>query len=610
MKRRSRNGRWQRLAWVVTLLAGPTWGLAAEVSLDVSMRETYVGVPVTVQIEIANAREHDPPTLPEIPNATVRSAGTPSQSTQMSVINGKMSRSTTLTYAFQVTPHAKGRLVIPSIEVKADGQIHRTEPMAIVVADSKTEDVLFVELKGDRDSVYVGEPLEITLQIWIRPFIDQNYHVKLNEGQTWNLIEVDKSEWGVFLDVLQQMYSERRRPRGQEMLRLDSAGNERSYYLYELTKTIWPSHAGQIGVGDINVIVVYPIRLGRDRSIFSRGNLTITHSKPMAGQVEVEPIVVKPIPAEGRPAFYAGAVGQYTITATAKPTEVAVGEPITLTMSISGTGQLERLQPPPLPEIEALTADFKVPTDPLGGEVQGDSKVFSQSIRAKSDQVAAIPPIPFAYFDPQAEQFVTVETTSIPLKVKPSAELSVGQIVDASTVTPRASRSLTEVTGGILANYSGEDVLLAQHGFQAGWAALGAVACPPVLFAIAWFVQYRRERLRNDVSLARRRSARANARRKIQSAGREESRAVPAAVGAAIGGYVADRCNLPGGGLTRAEVVTRLGDANVSSDCMEAVNTLLGECESMQYAGSAGDSADGLVRSALALIDRLERERF
>jgi len=570
--------------------------------MQVPKRETYVGVPITVRITIENAEKHEKPVFPDIPNVIVRPAGV-SQFTTLRTTQR------TDTYDYQLIPKVPGRINIPPITVQADGKEHKTQPIVIVVSKSETDDLLFVELKGKRKSLYVGEPLEVTLQIWLKPYLDRQHRIKLTEAHMWSRVDLRNSQWGVFAESLQAQLSRRRRPRGREALRKDSQGNERAYYLFELNKTIWPQRPGIPDVGELNVLVSYPTRLAPNLAFFSRGNLVIAETRPLSAQVQVEPIEVKAIPTEGRPAFYRGAVGRYEISASAKPTEVAVGDPITVTLTITGTGRLDLLQPPPLPELEELTHDFKVPTDPLAGEVQGNRKQFAQSIRAKSDEVKAIPAIPFAYFDPQRETFATVRTQPIPLEVEPAPKLSATQIVDAGTGRAVA-RSLTEVSGGILANYTGMDEVLSQQVFTPGWPSVVGLGLGPILFLATWLVQRHRDRLRCDVSFARRRSAKRVALAGVHDAARAGGAELAASLAAALGGYVADRCNLPTGGLTRAAVVEQLHRREVRTDIVDQIDRLLDACESMQYAGGGGTDRESLVQDARRCIHRLERERF
>jgi len=584
---------------------------AATVKTSVSASETYVGVPVTLQISIENAKTHDPPEVPAIAHVEVRSGGVPSRSTSMTNMNGVVNRRETLTYAYRLIPKRAGRVIIPALTIRADGKEHRTQPRVIVVSKSETGDLLFVEVEGTRDSLYVGESLDVTLKIWLKPYYDRRFQMKLNEGHMWSRLDLENSEWGVFLDPLKEMLSQRRRPRGQEQIRKDSQGNEHSYYVYDIKTTFWPERAGQLEVGDVRVLVGYPTRLERDRSPFSRGgNLRLVDLRPISASVSTAATRVKPIPTEGRPSHFCGAVGRYRISTEAKPTEMAVGDPITLTLTVAGIGRLETLQSPPLLDIQELTDDFKIPTDPLAGEVVRKQKRFTQTIRARNDSVQAIPAIPFVYFDPRQEQFVTVRSKPIPLKVTSASGLPMQQIVDASGNGRSRVRQLTERAGGILANYTDMDDVLRQQAFALGWSLVAILTLSPFLFVICWFSRRYYERMTHDVGFARRRSAKRTAMRRIRTAQEVSGAQSSAILMGALSGYVADRCNLPAGGLTRMEIVERLRHGQVPGHVVEQVDDVLSRCESQQYAGSNDDVGAKLVDDAMRCIGDLERQSF
>ncbi len=95
---------------------------AAEVSAELSSRETYIGLPVTFQIQVSNATKSDPPTIPEVDGITIKSLGTPSRSTQTTFINGSISSTSSVIYSYEVTPQRAGSFRIPPIAVAADGQ--------------------------------------------------------------------------------------------------------------------------------------------------------------------------------------------------------------------------------------------------------------------------------------------------------------------------------------------------------------------------------------------------------------------------------------------------------------------------------------------------------
>lgn len=126
---------------------------AAEVRSGISARETYVGIPVTFQVQVANAQDFDPPTLPEIPGLRIQSVGTPARSTQTTIINGSMTSRSSVTYSFSLTPTQPGNFRIPTIAVRADGQTLATKPFEFVASKSETGDLLFVEIAGKESTL-------------------------------------------------------------------------------------------------------------------------------------------------------------------------------------------------------------------------------------------------------------------------------------------------------------------------------------------------------------------------------------------------------------------------------------------------------------------------
>ena len=354
---------------------------AADVQSSVSTRETYVNLPFTLQIQINNAKSHDTPMIPPVDGLEIVPQGPPSRSYRTTIINGRTTQRNTLTYLYSVTATREGNFTIPAATVIVDGKETQTSAVRVVATQSETDDLLFVEIEGKDDEIYVGEALQLTLKIWVRAYRDKDFNVTLNEATMWSLIS-KQSQWGNFQESLQEMSKNRQRPGGNLTLREDSEGQEREYLLYEIDATVYPDRPGQIDGDGVRIILNYPEKLGRTRSPFSAfgddffggagglGNdmfsgfgsqIAITSVRPIIAENEVEPITVKPIPEQGRPANYRGAVGQYRIVSEASPTKIKVGDPITLNIGIEGEGPMELLRAPALAEQQNLIRDFKVP---------------------------------------------------------------------------------------------------------------------------------------------------------------------------------------------------------------------------------------------------------
>ena len=424
---------------------------AQQVSTQISSRDAWVGAPIVLQIQIANAKDYTLPDLFEVDGCDVQAAGTPSQSSRITIINGRRSESRSVTIQYLITAQREGEFETPKLEVVVDGKTKAIKPISFVAKTSETGDLLFVEVAGKKEKVYVGQPLALTLKIWVKPFEDRKSKIKLKENHMWQMLS-GATSWGAFTERLEELAENRQRPVGKTVTRTDENGNEQKYFLYELEATIYPNKPGEIDASDLKIVFNYPQALGRSRDPFDslfedrfgssdliRGmmgggspfgrRLTVSKSRPIVAKANVDTTEVLAVPIANQPNDYRGAVGTYRIVAQAENTKVSAGDPITLRIGIVGDGPMELIQAPPLHEIDSLTSDFQVTDQSLAGFVQDDAKVFVTSIRPKSESVKQIPPLPFSFFDPDQETFKTVYTEPIAIDVEKAESLALDAIV-------------------------------------------------------------------------------------------------------------------------------------------------------------------------------------
>ncbi len=599
------GGRYGALAIAAVFAVGLTSvrAGAARVELDVSTREVYVGVPFQISITIINGGEYETPRLPRIDG--LRSLpGSPSTRSQTSILQGRRSSRMTFTYGYEA--QAPGQILIPEIAVVVDGAEYTTQATRIIATEiPQGRALLFLEVKSDSDVYYLGQTIELTLEIWLKPYFDDRYTVRLDVQTMFDRINVQSSRWGVFRDALNKISA-------QEILRKDAQDVQRAYYVYSVKRTFSPLQSGEIPLDDIRVVVSYPTRIRRNRSLLTGGWQT-TESRTIAATAARSAIRIESPPA-GRPPSFTGAVGQFGFTVTAKPTEAAVGDPITLTLTIQDRSQLPTdmglLKPPDLAADADLTRGFRIAGDPPAGIVEGRRKTFTQTIRARDDEVTGVPAIPFSYFDPQRREYVTVSSTPISLRVHPAVTLADSRIVGAEGEPGTTMTELDEVEGGILANYSGESLVLSSETFSVTWANGAAVVLVPVAFAFVAVGKRRAVRLKRDGGHARRRRARRRALDCLGDANDADPQRQAILAAAAVSEYVADRCNLPAGALTSAEVVDRLAHRRVAPGLLKDVEQLLAACEQRRYAGHSNSDAESLARHARRCIDDLDRERL
>jgi hypothetical protein len=574
---------------------------AAEVRLRLSSREAYVGAPIVVQLSVDDAGAHDVPVLPDIPGVLVRALGSPSRSTQTTIINGRRSQTTSVTYAWELTPRREGKYEIPAVPVKVDGQTYRTDPVSFVARKSETGDLLFVDVAGAAKRAYVGEALRLTLRVWIRPYMDSRYNVKLTEADMWGLISLERSRWGVFGTALEELATRRQRPPGREVLRKDSEGVERRYYLYELDHVVRPAKPGVFDPGDVDVVMAYPMGLKESDGFFSMGELALAGTRPLVKRAEVEPIDIRAIPAAHRPAGFNGAVGRFDISTSALPQNVSVGEPITLTLTVRGDGNIETLSAPNLANLPELTRDFRVPDEPLAGVMENGAKVFTVSLRPRHAEVKQIPPIPLVFFDPRLETFVTSRSEAIRLHVTPAETLSMDRVVSAAptAVTKPAASSSAPHSSITAEDRTVTPALIHRQRLLTGGRLVAVMMIPPLTFVgLAAGARWRNRRK----NTSRQRLAGRLAKERLGDA------SDPAQIASTVIGYIADRLDEPLRNVTGSEALGRLRRKGGSARTLAQTTDLLGRCEEFRYGGSSPRDLKALTTCARLCVDAIEAD--
>ena len=183
------------IAVAFTCLGAAPAQAQSKVRMQISAQETYVGMPVTLNIKIEDGDSTSPPEFPEIDGLDIRSTGTPSRSSSVSIINGHRTESNSMTYSFQFTPRREGTFEIPPITVKTADGPRRSRPFRISATTSETGDLMFAEVAGQQEHLYVGQPIDLTLRIWLKPYQDKKHNVTISAADMWRMV-AQHTQWG------------------------------------------------------------------------------------------------------------------------------------------------------------------------------------------------------------------------------------------------------------------------------------------------------------------------------------------------------------------------------------------------------------------------------
>jgi hypothetical protein len=205
---------------------------------------------------------------------------------------------------------------------------------------------------------------------------------------------------------------------GHAARRQAHAGNS-AYYVATLVTAVSPLKTGPLTLNSMDFPLPLQLVVGNPRrrdpfDIF--GTFQQVETRNVNLSADPETVTAVALPRENVPASFNGAVGNFTLSASAGPTNIATGDPVTVKVQIAGRGALESLNLPDQPAWK----DFKIypPTSKVeavdGLGLQG-SKAFEQVVVPQSSAIKELPAITFSFFDPEQKTYRTLSHPAIPI---------------------------------------------------------------------------------------------------------------------------------------------------------------------------------------------------
>jgi len=465
----------KHITLVIAVTAALTAGASGQVQVSAQVesgKDIYVGEGFNFYIIIQGSENVGKVDLQPLQQYNPQSMGNRKQSS-INIINGRTTQRVTTIMTYTLTASQAGRIQLPSLTVEVEDKNYQTSPVAVNIIKPGTTDQLDLEVTLSQKQCYVGQPVIITVKFYISANIgDFQFDIPALNSDAFYIEEPDVSNPQAKLYRLNSgttvMVSQYR-----------TVHKDKESILLSFSKVLIPKRSGKISMQPTSVSAAVAVGRTRSRDIFD--NFFGGQTQYRRYMVNSEPLELEvlPLPDEGKPAQFYGLVGQYTISASATPTKVNVGDPITLTVKIGGGKYLKPVQWPELENEPALANNFKIPTQKASPTIDDGFKVFTQTIRANNDQVTEIPPIPLAYFDAEQGRYVTATTEPIKLEVAPTKILTNADL-EGSDFAP-VNREIEAIKKGLSANYEDLDTLN-----DMSFSPLAALASPG--YAVIWAV--------------------------------------------------------------------------------------------------------------------------
>ncbi|MCJ7624050.1 MAG: BatD family protein, partial [Anaerolineaceae bacterium] len=340
---------------------------------------------------------------PELPSLDGFNVVGSSTSSQISIINGEISTQTTYYYLLQ--PYQTGEVVIEPVTLAIGGQTYQSDPITIQVTEGVstppqiTQDEtnapdglsgqdFYVEADVDNLTPYMGESVIYTFRFYQSTNLyNQPFYAPPSFTRFWSEEQAGQSQYTTEI-------------------------NSRAYRVTELTTILFPTSSGPTTIEPATLTI--------------RGSILDPDKNLVTDPIRLE---VRPLPVEA-PDGFNGAVGQFSIAAQMDVTEGKVNEPITLTVTISGSGNIHNLPDPTWVEIPAwrsfesqATINAAIESDGVTG-----SRIYERLLVPGEAADFTIPAVDYIFFDPHLAEYITISTEPIPVSISP------GEAEDTSTI--------------------------------------------------------------------------------------------------------------------------------------------------------------------------------
>jgi hypothetical protein len=368
-----------------------------------------------------------------------------STSTQVSIANGQ--RTTTVRLSWGIMPLEPGEFVLPAQELVVGGRTLVTNEVKLIVEQGgqpvAADDALqpLLQIEPGRKEIYQGEVMQLNCSLYVPRQL---------QLRRLGLVEIEKSDFAIARFPQQS---------DQTMTSIDGIG----YYVLTFRSTLSSLRTGELKVGpaSMEILVDVPIEnAGRRGNLppgFPPGFFNVpTEPRKLTVKSQTVTLKVLPLPEEGRPENFSGAVGEFTITASATPTTLTVGDPLAVDLVVSGSGNFDALTEPRLLDqggwkaypakrysIEGNLDQNQTPT--LERKIGFSQVLIPEAVHRE------LPPFEINFFNPNTRQYVTLRTETIPLTMTPApamaqTEAASGTVTITADLPPPVADPQPELT--------------------------------------------------------------------------------------------------------------------------------------------------------------------
>ena len=546
--------------------------------------------------------------------------GGPFTSTSYSVqiINGSVTRTNTQTFSFHLRAIKEGVFTIPSASITVDKKKITSEPCEInVVASASgastyngatnngnntknniTAKEVFLKATPNKKKVYQGEQILLTYNIYYTIPISQlsvSKSPSYSGFWTKDITENDGS--------LQQS---------------STVIDGQQYNVATIQEIVlFPQKSGSLIIDPLDLTCVAQIRQQRKRTqgydpfedFF--GDVMGTSYTNVRKDIKSQPITieVEPLPTANKPESFQGAVGQFTFTSKIDKSELKVNEAFTLTLTVSGKGNIELLE---LPK-PVFPPDFEVYDPKISTTVKNNalgiygSKKAEYIIIPRVSGDFTLDDIEFSYFNPSLKKYETLKSDIHTIQVqKDSSSSNSGIYTPGQADIKYLGSDIRHI------NANNNTLIITGTTFFMSPLYIAIIIIMVLAFVITLVVYKRINKFNKNQVLVKNKQATKIAKKRLNNAHtyliNNNQNSFYEEFSQALWGYISDKLNISRSQLSMESVKEIMLSKEVPEDIVNEFIDLLNNCEFARFApGDPSKKMDELYQKGIELITKAEK---
>jgi len=571
--------------YITSIIIMFTWTAVLEASSQVSLHVDRSSVTqndsIKMTIKISGTQSAITPRVAGLQNFRVESGGT---SSNISVVNGQMSSS--IDQVYYLYPKRVGKFTIGPAIVNINGKKSRSNAVTVTVSKQSSDssqqssNPVFVTVSVSDTKAYVGQTIFYTVKFYYSVAV-RNLGIVLPEGQGFLLKQVGKpSEYNTNV-------------KGKQ------------YKVIEIRHALTTEKTGQFNIPP-TVMQMNVLQRQRSRHSFSVFDDFFTSSRPHSVQSKSVKLTVSPLPQANQPPSFTGLVGDFSIQASLNPKKIQSGESTTLSVKISGTGNVQLMPDISMPEIKNIKVYSDKPEITINETSAGftGQKNMKWALVPQKEGQYSIGPFTLSYFSTKEDQYKTVSTKKIDIMVTPGKQRQMQtQSAPLNQNLPPIKKEVKFFQRDILPVHDHANALQTNsYDRLSQWQRWVMFVFPPFVYLLVVVFFFRKTRVKIEKLTAKKALVLFNKKLNKLQAPKEVSEMLKL-----FYQFLSQRLQRSGGTLTPDEVHKILTNAGILPDIANDARSTLNLLEASVYTGQSNQDIDSLEETIRELAKKLDK---